>query len=108
MKTKIRNALELDPKPNFSRIARKYRVSNTTVNRIADALGITAKGTGGLRISEEKHTEVLKLLPVGLSFSAVAAEVGVDPKTVAKIAAEKQEAERHSRQAAKARHLSAG
>jgi transposase-like protein len=108
LKEQILEAVKCDPKPNFSRIAREYHVSNMTVTRLARAEGISGQGARGVTISDEKRTEVEARLPLRQSFRAVAAEVGLSDKTVAKIAMEHQKAERLSRRPPKSRHLAAG
>jgi hypothetical protein len=101
----ILQAVKRDPERNFSRIAREFGVSNMTVKRISNAKGIRPGPHSGVKISDEKRAEVLALLPHARSFRAVAAEVGIDSKTVAKIA---KESERRSKPRPQSRHLIAG
>jgi hypothetical protein len=103
LKQKILEEVKLDPEPNFSRIARKYHVSDMTVKRIAAAWEIGPGPHNGVRVSEDKQRDVLALYPHVRSFRAVAAAVGIDPKTVAKIV--KKDAEGRLPQS---RHLTPG
>jgi hypothetical protein len=72
---------------NFSEVARQLRVSNTTVARAAETVGIVA-GRRGPKVSQEKRDEVLAALSKGGTFRGVAQEVGISGPTVAKIAKE--------------------
>jgi hypothetical protein len=107
-KKAILRAVELDPEHNLARVARQYKVSNTTVMRIAHAQGL--HGGGGLRISDDKRAAVVALLPHARSNAAIAREVGVDGKTVARVKRGLQEenSQRPSRQIPPSRHLTLG